>query len=562
MRKRLEIMKKKTIVLLITSSLMASVLTGCGDLHVREEFVLAENRVETTVAPAETAQPTDEPEVTEEPIVAELSPVQELELRYSSGDFKAKDLYSLGSLYLEQGQIKKGRDMLETALLLYGEEETKTLLAGVTVNVAEESVAVQEKMNQLATNFELEELENEVVGMILADDWYETMLPGVALENRSYYLQKGDALYYVQVGKNENGKNYTTITRTIGEAVTVLRMEGNTLQRVDSQLKNGNLDGAFESWMVDKNTSDIVHETGTFAEGKYVGDYSVGIRWGSDPSDFFTLWISKENKNMMSYAGSFDENGKTTVDQKNAGKVRRTAGVGSDNPIIYAQTSDGSRCLFVDGGEGQTADQLVFDVTVFDVPQVPSFETYEPVVEEDSTAGILQQGQTLSSDQLKVRVFDGQIQIFDGTSWYNMGSVDSYVAQDPMTSLKNQAIQDAIARAEAQQQEEEQQSDISIRSAGSVAVATPKPTQRPVTVTQAPATPAPTQAPVVQQPSNPEPQQPSNPQPQEPAPTQAPATPAPTPQPTPEPTPAPTEPPAATEPPSNDTDAEFTPDMM
>ena len=559
-------MKRKIVVLLLTSSLVASMLSGCGDLHVREEFVLTDNPVEETAEPGESSQTVEEPLVTEEPVAVTLQ--QQLELKYSSGEFQNGDLYSLGSLYLEQGQVKKGRDMLETALLFYGEEDTKELLAQVTVNVAEESVAVQDKMNQLASNFELEEYQNEVVGMMMAEDWYETMLPGVELVNRSYYLQKGEALYYAQVGRNEKGKNYTIITCTVGDGVTVIRMEGNTLQRVDSQMKNGNLDGAFESWMVDKNTGDVVHETGTFAEGKYVGDYQVGIRWGSEASDFFTLWTSKENKKMTTYAGSFDENGRTTIEQKNADTVKRTAGAGGDNPIIYAQTSDGSRCLFINGEEGQSAEQIVFDVSTFDVPGVPSFNTYEPVVEEEETSGVLYRGQDIEGEKLKVRVFDGQIQIFDGTSWYNMGSVDTYVAEDPMTSLRSQAIQDAIARAEAQQQEEEEQSDISIRSAGSIAtvVATPKPTRKPATVTPAPATPAPTQAPAVQ-PSNPEPQGPSNPEPQRPDPTPAP-TPAPTPVPTPEPTPVPTpeptpEPtPAPTEPPAGDTDAEFTPDMM
>ncbi len=551
-------MKKKIVLLLITSSLVVS-LSGCGDIKVRDEFILVDSSVENTVEPE---APTEAPELTEAPLEVELSPVQELELKYSSGEFQANDLLSLGTLYLEQGQVKKGRDMLETAFLLYGEAEIKKLLSNITVNVTEESEVIQEKLQQLATNFEIPDMENEVVGMLLAEDWYDTMLPDVTLESRSYYLQQGDTLYFVKAAKNESGRKYTTITRTIGDAVTAIHMEGNTLQRVDTQMKNGSFDGAFDSWLVDKNTSDIIHETGTFAEGKLTGDYTVDIRWGSDPSDFFTLWTSKENKKMMSYAGKFDENGITTVDQSQASKVKRTAGAGGDNPVIYAETSDGKRCLFVNGAEGQTADQVVFDASTFQMPTVPVFETYEPVVEEDATAGILQQNQTIESDQLKVRVFDGQIQIFDGTSWYNMGSVDFFVQQDPMADRKAQAIADAIARAEQQQQEDGQQSDISIRSAGSIAVATPKPVSRPVTptVTAAPVTPAPTQAPV-QQPSNPEPQKPAD----TPVPvTPAPATPAPTPEPTPEPTPAPTpEPtPAPTDPPAADTDAEFTPDMM
>lgn len=557
-------MKKKIILLLLTSSLAAS-LTGCGDIKVRDEFILVDSSVEATVAPAESEAPTEAPELTEAPLEVELSPVQELELKYSSGEFQANDLRSLGTLYLEQGQVKKGRDMLETALLLYGDEETKALLSDITVNVAEENEAIQEVMQQLVTNFEVPDMENEVIGMLLADDWYDTMLPEVTLESRSYYLQQGDTLYFVKAAKNESGKKYTTITRTMGDVVTTIHMEGNTLQRVDTGLKNGCYDGAFDSWLVDKNTSDIIHETGTFAEGKLTGDYTVDIRWGSDPSDFFTLWTSKENKKMMSYAGAFDENGITIVDQSQASKVKRTAGAGGDNPIIYAETSDGKRCLFISGPDGQTAEQVVFDVTTFGIPEAPAFATYEPATEEDATAGILQQNQTIESDRIKVRVFDGQIQIFDGTSWYNMGSVDFFVQQDPMADRKAQAIADAIAKAEQQQQEEEQQSDISIRSAGSIAVATPKPVSRPVTptVTAAPVTPAPTQAPA-QQPSNPEPQKPADtpvpvtPAPATPAPvTPEPVTPAPaTPAPTPEPTPAPTDPPAA------DTDAEFTPDMM
>ncbi len=197
---------------------------------------------------------------------------------------------------------------------------------------------------------------------------------------------------------------------------------------------------------------------------------------------------------------------------------------------------------------------------------MPALEEYVAYVPKRDQNDIPASG-TIDLAQLQVRVFNGNIQVYDGMGWIDMGAAQSYIEADPMAAgsgdsgSEGETVSSAIAAVYAN------------RGGGQVAPKdTPKPTSKPANKPTAPVTPVapvapttpvapvPTQAPTA--PANPDPAPPGNPNPSQPGnpnPPQ-PSNPDPAPQPTPEPapTPAPTDPPIT----GGDSDVEWSPDMM
>lgn len=225
--------------------------------------------------------------------------------------------------------------------------------------------------------------------------------------------------------------------------------------------------------------------------------------------------------------------------------------------IIYAYDSGKQNYLFMSAEGDASAKQFVFRAESMGMPAPQEYVPYVPLrAEEDASQ--TEQAQL----QLQVRVFDGNIEVYDGTGWINMGPAQTYIEADPVAA-GNQA---AEGEAPAGTGTEEGQGIAAIyarRGGGEVKPqATPKPTSKPTTTTR-PNTPAPTPNPTpAPPPSNPNPE----PQPSNPDPGPEPSNPDPAPQPTPEPpAPQPTpEPPAPTDPPitGGDSDVEWSPDLM
>lgn len=269
---------------------------------------------------------------------------------------------------------------------------------------------------------------------------------------------------------------------------------------------------------------------------------------------------------MVTYSGNFGEDGISTAAQLE----EETAGM-----IVYAYDSSRQNYLFVSGGETAAAENFVFYAQSMNMPAPRTYAAYEP--KEDRRDAAV--SGTVDITELQVRVFDGNIEVYDGNGWVNMGSAQAYIQADPVAVQAAAGSQMPEGGENAGTEGQGIVAAYARRGGGQVTpAATPKPTSRPTApVTPAapvtpvaPATPTvpavvptPAPTPVPAQPSNPQPApQPSNPQPSNPQPAPQP-TPEPTPQPTPEPAP-PTPEPAPTDPPitGGDSDVEWTPDLM
>lgn len=484
--------------------------------------------------------------------------ILDYELRYSTGEFSMEDYRALADLYREQGLIRRQRDMLEQSYRLFDDQQAFETLQTISVNLEEEDEDITEQAKLMLQNLELEEYLNESIQLISTEEWFRAMMPKLYEGSRAYFLQReGETVLFLQVGYDDNKVPYADVW-FLGEQAKVLRYSENAVQLLSTGYQNGKYHGAFESWLCDGNTGDIIHETGTFTEGVLSGDYTGAIHKGTEAGEVYSLWSNRESMAYTSYSGHFDEQGMTTLEQPAADKIKKLIkNTDYSTCVVYAYDEDKKNCLFAGLAEGVEAAVFAFDTEAMGWRTIPSFDIYEVHKNEDANAANGADNETLvNAENIKVRVFDGEIQVYMKDTWVSMGNVQQYLKEDPFrfyeedrTLLTDDGDGEKISALLAsgpKRMEGELPKD-------AAKPATKPSTQKPVKPTTS--TPEPT----------PEPTPTPDPAPTpEPTPTPAPApTPEPTPAPTPEPTPTPTPDPVP-EPDveGGDVDVEWTPDIL
>lgn len=391
--------------------------------------------------------------------------ITEYEKKYAAGEFSAEDYKALAELYAQEGMIKKQRDMLEQCYRLYADTESLTVLKSLTVNVAEESDSMQEEAKRLQMNLDTAGYLDEAVAMLISDDWMELVMPKLKEGGRSYYMTdtSGEINLIFEAGYDEAGAAYTTVWNMLsdGKVQCIMKSKG-AVQMVTAGIEDGVYQGNFESWLCMAGGGDIYHEKGTFEKGILIGDYTAKVHYGQESADLFALWSSREKVEMADYTGSFENTGVTSVTQPEAVKIQVVnGGNGGDHLIAYAYTGDKSKYLFLNTSEEESAAEFVFDYTVLGMADYPVLTVYEPKT-NSANAG---QEQMISSEDVKVRIYDSNIEWFDGTSWHVVGNAADYIQADPFQAYE-----------EGQQVTEDGESKLAVykkRGAGTVKAETP-----------------------------------------------------------------------------------------
>ena len=544
---------KRRNTLLFLFLITTFVVSGCSEIKVDSsllERLEQENKepVQVEVKPLEEKVPA----------LVEETQIRIMEKRYAAGEFDPADYQTLARLYKEDFRNKDARDLLEECYRLNKDAASFDSLQEITVNTAEEA-AMAQQLELLIQNLDIPEYANESISMLFTEEWFDAMMPRLSKGKRKYYREINDTLLYLEVGYQESGERFTNIFRQEKGELLVILQTPDTIQSVRTGYEEDQYHGEFESWICVASTGDVFHEKGTFQKGILVGDYLAEVKWGKAEADILALWMLKEDMDMIPYTGSFDEKGCTTLEQigQEQQKITNGSNQGKET-IIYAYDANKANYLFCNI-EGDR-ENYTFTGKLLGLKEYPLFQKYEPVLTEGENLPPALDG-VVELKELQVRIFDSDIQIYDGTKWITMGSVEDFAEKDPF------AYKEEVMDGEGESSQEEEKQNAANRGGGKVIVpATPKPqsTLKP----QTPAKPKPTEKPQVT--ATPVPQAPAvTAAPQPPAPQMTPVptpapTPAPTPIPTPEPTPVPApEPTPEPQPPAgSDTDVEWTPDLM
>ncbi len=410
-------MKRKRKAAAIFSISLLLFLGGCAQADKGEE----EKKEET--ASGQAGESSADPD-----LGGEKSAIEEYEIKYASGEFTADDYKELANLYGEEGMRKRQRDLLEQCYRLYNDVQCIELLKDITVNIEEESDGIKVEAERLLSNLSTPGYVDEAAGMLLSDDWQSLMMPKLREGSRRYYMtdEAGKMTLCFEAGYDEAGEKYSSAWYAADDgSVSGLMRREDSLQMLTSKLVDGKYQGDFEAWLCMAGRGDVYHETGTFENGVCTGDYTAQVSYGHEASDLFALWSSRADMDMTEYKGAFEDGGITAVAQLDGSQ--KNVGSGEDNFIVYAYTADKSGYLFVNVPEEAEAGSFVFDCSVLGMEAYPEVVLYEPQTKNDSGT----QEQMIDSGAVKVRIYDSNIEWFDGSRWHVLGTVEDYRKADP-----------------------------------------------------------------------------------------------------------------------------------
>lgn len=565
-------MKKKWMQLAIIGVLCISALTACGDGSEKNVMGMITGSDENTGTGTGEGEADTENSDFEEQGGESLSPtaaaIADYEERYSTNGLNSEEYRELAQLYMQNGQIKKQRDMLEQCWRMYGDQEAFALLQDITVNAQEEGTALQQQAELLMQNLDIPEYRNEAASVIYSQDWFQIMMPKLKEGKRNYYYetQGADGVMVWSTGYDLTGRTYTNVWYRHGEEMVILRQTPESIQMVTTGFSNGKYQGAFESWLCVAASGDVRHETGTFTDGLVTGAFSASVHSGTEPLDLIALWATRLQMDFTVYTGNFDENGVTTLEQPDSDRRdTKSGGQEGKEQVIYAYTEDESGYLFLNVNEGTAASDQVFTAQLLGAPEYPAFGFYAPVQQSISNDSVKEV--QINAADVKIRIYDSNLEWFDGTRWHTAGTVEEYEAQDPFQSYtgRENEVPGIISDENGENITETEGSLYSETGIGAVKKAQTKPsgtTSKPGTKPTNPSTPNPTPSTPTPTPSTPDPT-PSTPDPTPSAPDPTPSTPDPTPS-TPDPTPSTPDPTPSTPSEGNgdETDIEWSDDIL
>lgn len=337
----------------------------------------------------------------------------------SSGALSCNDYITLASLLSDEGLFLEARNTLEEAYKLFMDTSLIERLSKFTINLSEESKEKYDLASSLLSFMEHKDF-SSVLGIFERDDLKDIFMQDICFGKRSFYISnENEVLLYLETGFDENDAFYSmaysysnncfinvhgknAVIQEIqddGITITSILFSSDTVERKHCLLKDNLLDGDYSETVYSfddyNNTLSKVYSSLDSLEGKeYKGTFKEGRV--SLAEDIIEPVMNSEDEDFVNLPYAFYvENGKSFFRVKQLPK--------SDNM------------------------EYQFDNLFLGFYEKPECNPYEI---KDSFLNELGPQNTANADNI-VRVFNGNIQIFDGTTWYSIGSVEDFEANDP-----------------------------------------------------------------------------------------------------------------------------------
>lgn len=354
--------------------------------------------------------------------------IREYEDKLTSSGLSIEDYITLAKLYQEENLIQKQRDLLEQCVRLTGDAEAFKLLQEIVVNAQEEDAALSQELSRLNNYIGTEEYLGEAVAILMTDEWRKQMMPKMKQGKRNYYYEDittGNTLY-VEVGYLDDGTFYTKAWRLTADGkLSYLLKSGPEVRMFISGYQDGKLEGAFTQWICNRETGNIIRMDGNYHENIIVGDFVSKVHTGTGNVDLFALWSSKEQLDYVEYRGTFDDNGFPVVEQPSESER-----IGTTPLLAYAFDANRTKYLYVSFDDASQMNQFQFQSSLMGMETVPGYNPYTPVESTVSEKGISIDNE-VKEETVQIRVYDSNIEWFNGTNWVVIGSVEDISKKDP-----------------------------------------------------------------------------------------------------------------------------------
>jgi hypothetical protein len=462
----------------------------------------------------------------------ELKEVLALMQKETAEGLTKEEYMTLASLCEEKGMMKAKRDVLEDAYRIFQDPEILEECEDISVNGLEESDEVIALLDAVLTGMSTGTGDlSEAIDAIEEDKSFETLMPKLKEGRRTYFYEEDSEPYFVlTVGFNENGektleayffdKNTKTcyVLTKVSNSVTYYKEAGEFESLYD--VFNKASSSTFEKLTVDSYSGVMKKETGSLKDGKLFGDYEVVFSYFDNYAKDKTSVLIKNQEDFTKvvFKGTFDENGKPTVEalsDKNIEKLVKTGD--GKTAIAYAYTEDLQKCLFKEVSADEK-DNVFFEKTELSIPSYPKIDRYDYAKAIENNKKLLdarKPATKVGDGEQLVKIVDSKIFVCLDGEWIEYGNLSDIEGEDPFLKYNqksdgvitnvNTGTESNIVKEVASIDSNKVEETTKNTTTGKTQTGTSKPatgTKKPVVATptpQAPTqTPAPAPAPAAQ----------------------------------------------------------------
>ena len=429
----------------------------------------------------------------------------------------------LATLYEENSMMKAKRDTLEDAYRLYQDQSILDELNGLSVNGLEESEETIKYLDTVLTGMASGTGDlSEAADVIDTDEFFETLMPKLKEGRRTYFYEKDEEPYFVlTVGYSESGEKaveayfFDKNTKTC----YVLQKKANQFTFFTEMAEYENLEDVFnrftsetfEKLTIDSYSGVMKKETGSLKDGKLFGDYEAVVYYFDNYANdkISTIVSNMESFTSVVFKGTFDENGKPTVEalsDKNAAKL-----VGADTgktAIAYAYTEDLAKCLFKEVSIDEK-DSVIFEKAELNIKAVPTITKYDTAKAVENNKKLVEANKALegiTSDKQLVKIVDSKVMLYQDGKWVEYANLSDLVSEDPfleynskseevekVSSVTTTNIVSEVASIDKNKVEETNKNTTTGKTQTSTSKPATSTTKKPATATTTPTTQAPAQ---------------------------------------------------------------------
>lgn len=473
-------MRKKNMIAAVPVLLAVCFTVSSCAFEESKLGIKIEHIDETGLPSEDVSQNEPGPEVFEKKLTDEEHRMLELEYKHDSEGLSEQEYDELACIYGKLSFIKSERDILEEAYRLFGKSDAFEKLQDIAVNVEEEDENVvlllskvffcmksmpesDEEILAVKSSFgeSTEEASfSDALDIIGSDEWNSVLMPKLHEGKRMYfYGTQEQILFTAEIGYNFAGRlesnvcalsedmNGNTVASRISSDGKVTDIYRETIEGKFNISEIGSGMKYFSQCVIDMTKGSVLTQTGTIYNSAMCGEFTATVSSFDSYGKTSVSEIFKERNTYASetYRGAFDESGHSLADKPSSKTEKNLLkSSGSEAVVVYAYNDDKTKCLFLGTGKEEAASGMTFSSEMFGIPKGREVEPYE-VADKGGLSTEMIEAETETStggnEFLSVRIYDGQVQVFDGKQWISAGSVESLNEKDPFEQYRDKKPQ-------------------------------------------------------------------------------------------------------------------------
>ncbi len=282
---------------------------------------------------------------------------------YYTDAFTEEDYLALARLYLDAGENRQARDLLEKGQCLSPTSAKAELLDTVCVDINTEEAGLKDALNPLLESLASGDRDG-AADCLMSEGLYEKLESRVFGGSRRYLGKAGGGTVKLEAAPDGSGADRLRLWYFDGGRVTLMRVSTGELFIAEAAVKDNSYEGDFSTEVYTASDGSVLMDSGTVSGGIVTGAVTTELYTGTEATELPNLWAGRAELERTVYTGELDEEGHALAEQ--------ASGL-EEGQIVYAYTEGDNSYIYMIADQEDTAEGFVFTAESFGLEPLPQW---------------------------------------------------------------------------------------------------------------------------------------------------------------------------------------------